>query len=55
MAALQLEPLSEEWFQQLSALLDAPQAAALTSTQSFASGMLLSLVECINNVFFLLS
>jgi len=39
MAALQLEPLSEEWFQQLSALLDGPQAATLTSGPSFASGI----------------
>ncbi len=39
MAALQLEPLSEEWFQELSALLDAPQAAALTTGPSFASGI----------------
>ena len=39
MAALQLEPLSDEWFQQISALIDAPQAM-LTSSQSFASGML---------------
>ncbi len=39
MAALQLEPLSDEWFQQISAQIDAPQVATLTSTQSFASGM----------------
>ncbi len=41
MAALQLEPLSDDWFQQFSALMDAPQVAALTTTQSFASGMFL--------------
>ena len=39
MAALQLEPLSDEWFQQFSALMDPPQALTLTSTQSFAPGM----------------
>ena len=39
MAALQLEPLSDEWFQQFSALMDPPQALTLTSSQSFASGM----------------
>jgi len=39
MTALQLEPLSDEWFQQLSALLDAPQAATLTTCPSFASGI----------------
>ena len=44
MAALQLEPLSDEWFQQISALIDAPQAAALTTTQSFASGMFFTIL-----------
>ncbi len=39
MEALQLEALSDEWFQHLSALIDAPQAAAPTTCPSFASGM----------------
>ena len=39
MAALQLEPLSDEWFQQMTALIDAPQVPTLTTNQSFAPGM----------------
>ena len=37
MATLQMEPLSEEWFQQLSAIIDAHQAVTPTTGPSFAS------------------
>ena len=55
MAALQLEPLSDEWFQQISALIVAPQVASLTTTQRFASGMFFfPLVNCPSFLFFFL-
>ena len=38
MAVLQMEPMSDEWFQQLSALIDAHQAVTLTTAPSFAAG-----------------
>ena len=43
MTALQMEPLSDEWFQQLTALIDAHQAVMLTTGPSFASGIHLDL------------
>jgi len=39
MAALQMEPMSDEWFQQLSALIDAHQAVTLTTAPSSAAGI----------------
>ena len=39
MAALQMEQMSDEWFQQLSALIDAHQAATVTTSTSLASGI----------------
>ena len=39
MTALQMEPLTEEWFQQLSALVDAHQAGTLTTGASLVSGI----------------
>ena len=39
MPALQMEPMSDEWFQQLSALIDAHQAVTLTNGPSFAAGI----------------
>ena len=39
MALLQMEPMSDEWFQQLSALIDAHQAVTLTTAPSFAAGI----------------
>ncbi len=37
-ATLQPEPLRDEWFQLLSALIEAPEAAAITTNQDSASG-----------------
>ena len=54
MAVLQLDHLlSEDWFQAMSALIAAPQTLPLTLSQSFAPGMLLSMIKCTNIVFFL--
>ena len=39
MAVLQMETMSDEWFQQLSALIDAHQAATVTTSASLASGI----------------
>ncbi len=55
MEPLTPQPLSEEWFQQLSALIDAPQPLLLTPSQSLAFGMILSLVEYTYLVLFRIS
>jgi len=55
MEALPLDPLSEDWFQAMSALIAAPQPLPLTFSQSFAPGMILSLVEYTYLVLFHLS
>ena len=54
MTTLQLEPLSDECFQQLSALLDAPQAATLTTYPSFASGINLDCFDLVFSIQYLL-
>ena len=53
MTALQMEPLSEEWFQQLSALIDSHQAATVTLSTSLASGIHLDcfVLRFLNSVF----